>query len=201
MIAVLRLGERPQRDQRINTHLALVARAFGASKLIMFFRDPSLITSMNSIQNRFGGSFSIEVQNTAGWRKILKNWKGIIVHLTMYGMRLDSGIEKLRDMILSLSNTSTELEDNDHDNSLPDNRKSEDPSDVIVVIGGEKVPAEVYQLANFNISVGNQPHSEVAALAVFLDRLNRGEELHKQFPEHRLRIIPQERGKKMVENS
>ena len=41
--------------------------------------------------------------------------------------------------------------------------------EVIVVVGGTKVPAETFEIADFNVSVGNQPHSEVAALAVFLD--------------------------------
>ena len=39
--------------------------------------------------------------------------------------------------------------------------------EVIVVVGGTKVPAETFEIADFNVSVGNQPHSEVAALAVF----------------------------------
>ena len=39
----------------------------------------------------------------------------------------------------------------------------------VVVVGGTKVPSEVFHLSDYNISVGNQPHSEVAALAVFLD--------------------------------
>ena len=33
MIEVLRLGHRISRDKRISTHVALVARAFGASKI------------------------------------------------------------------------------------------------------------------------------------------------------------------------
>ena len=32
---VFRLGYRPIRDKRVNTHLALVARAFGTSGMIM----------------------------------------------------------------------------------------------------------------------------------------------------------------------
>ncbi len=200
MIAVLRLGERPQRDHRINTHLALVARAFGANKLIMFFRDPSIFSSMDSIQKRFGGSFRIEVQNTSGWKKIIRNWNGIIVHLTMYGMPLDKGIEMLRDMISCSDNAAGVLKDESQKSKTEEMEDPEKPNDILVVLGGEKVPAEVYQLAHFNIGIGNQPHSEVAALAVFLDRLNMGEELNRQFPDHRFRIVPQERGKKMIEN-
>lgn len=43
--------------------------------------------------------------------------------------------------------------------------------DLLIIVGGEKVPVEYYRLANFNVSVTNFPHSEVAALAVFLERL------------------------------
>ena len=44
-----------------------------------------------------------------------------------------------------------------------------DDKPVMVVVGGTKVPTEVFQISHVNISVGNQPHSEVSALAVFLD--------------------------------
>ena len=65
------------------------------------------------------------------------------------------------------------------------------------MVGAEKVPAEVYQLADWNVAVGNQPHSEVAALAVFLDRLFQGEELGQQF-EGGLKIVPSSRGKEVL---
>jgi tRNA (cytidine56-2'-O)-methyltransferase len=71
---------------------------------------------------------------------------------------------------------------------------------VLVVVGAEKVPPEVYQMATYNVAVGNQPHSEVAALAVFLDRFLRGEGIRKEF-KGRLRILPCERGKKVVSDS
>jgi tRNA (cytidine56-2'-O)-methyltransferase len=71
-------------------------------------------------------------------------------------------------------------------------------SNVLVIIGSEKVPGEVYGLADFNIAVSNQPHSEVAALAIFLHEYFRGKELNKKFSAAKLKIIPQERGKKVV---
>ncbi|MEM2794952.1 MAG: hypothetical protein QXY49_03760, partial [Thermofilaceae archaeon] len=71
--------------------------------------------------------------------------------------------------------------------------------DILVVVGAEKVPADVYKLADFNVAIGNQPHSEVAALAVFLDRLYGGKELLKKFKGGRLVIIPSLRGKKVIE--
>jgi tRNA (cytidine56-2'-O)-methyltransferase len=55
----------------------------------------------------------------------------------------------------------------------------------------------MYQLADWNVAVGNQPHSEVAALAVFLDRLFEGQELTKEF-DGGLKILPSPRGKHVV---
>jgi len=171
-ITVLRLGERPARDQRINTHLALVARAFGAERLIMFYRDNSLLGSVEGVNERFGGNFTVEVRERGGWRRFLMAWNGVVVHLTMYGLPLEEGIKRLK--------------------AIEDNRE------ILVVIGGEKVPPDVYQRADLNIAVGNQPHSEVAALAVFLDRYLEGKELQKEMKDWQYQIVPQEKGKKVV---
>lgn len=172
MIAVLRLGERPERDHRINTHLALVARAFRADRLIMFFRDTALQSSMDGVGKNFGGDFQVMVEDGRSLRGVLREWDGIVVHLTMYGLGLDEGIHRIE--------------------------REHQGRDILIIVGGEKVPAEVYQRSDLNISVGNQPHSEVSALAVFLDRLFRGEELRREMPGWKHRIIPQERGKKMI---
>jgi tRNA (cytidine56-2'-O)-methyltransferase len=61
------------------------------------------------------------------------------------------------------------------------------------------VPREFYspEVSDFNVAVGNQPHSECAALAIFLDRFFKGEALGKMFENAKMKIIPQERGKKV----
>jgi tRNA (cytidine56-2'-O)-methyltransferase len=100
----------------------------------------------------------------------MKSWKGKTVHLTMYGESLNDKIGELRK-----------------------------EKDLLIIVGAEKVPSEVYRNADFNISVSGQPHSEVAALAVFLDRLFEGKELGKKFPGARLRIVPQAHGKQIEE--
>ena len=69
--------------------------------------------------------------------------------------------------------------------------------DLLIVVGGEKVPGELYGLADYNVAVINQPHSEVAALATFLDWLQEGEEFRREFPNAKLRIIPSPRGKRV----
>jgi len=167
-VTVLRLAHRARRDHRVTTHCALVSRAFGADAFVFSGdRDSSIIISVNDVVKRWGGPFDISY--TASWRRWLSkiHGKAKIVHLTMYGQELEKVIPKVR--------------------------KFKD--DLIVIIGGEKVPREVYELANFNVSVTLQPHSEVAGIAVFLDRLFSGKELVKSFVKQMIKIIPQERGK------
>ena len=42
-IEVLRIGQRVVRDDRVTTHVALVARAFGASKIYMNEINPEIL--------------------------------------------------------------------------------------------------------------------------------------------------------------
>jgi tRNA (cytidine56-2'-O)-methyltransferase len=73
---------------------------------------------------------------------------------------------------------------------------------VLLLIGSQKVPPEFYsaEVSDFNVAVGNQPHSECAAVAVFLDRFFQGRELSKGFDNARIRVVPQERGKQIKVN-
>lgn len=109
---------------------------------------------------------SFRVKSGVNWRRLLKSWEGKIVHLTMYGEPLEEALRKIPD------------------------------EDLLIVVGSEKVPREVFELAHFNVAVGNQPHSEVGALAVFLDRLSRGEAIKRRYYGE-LEIIPQQRGKRV----
>jgi len=67
----------------------------------------------------------------------------------------------------------------------------------MIFVGAEKVPGEVYKLSDWNVSVTNQPHSEIAALAVFMHELLKGKELGKKFRKAKVRILPTARGKKV----
>lgn len=167
-IEVLRLGHRPSRDKRVTTHVALTARAFGATKLLVSARDPGLERTVQQVTERFGGDF--EVQTDVAWRRYIEEFEGQVVHLTMYGMHIDDALPRIT------------------------------ADRVLFVVGAEKVPAELYQLADINMAVGNQPHSEVAALAVALDRLTQREGLRRDLGGS-MRIIPMERGKKVVQDS
>jgi len=174
MLSVLRLGHRLGRDDRISTHCGLVARAFGASEIICSGeKDDKLIEGLKSVTKRWGGPFKVTYEKN--WRKIIKKYKKkhfVIIHLTMYGLPLNKEIGKLR-------------------------RKK----NMLIIIGSEKVPGEVYQLADYNIAVTSQPHSEVAALAVFLHEYFKGKELSKKFKKAKIRLMPQARGKWVIDLS
>ncbi len=73
-----------------------------------------------------------------------------------------------------------------------------DKKKIFVIVGAEKVPRIVYDLADYNVSVGTQPHSEISALAVFLDRIQKGSQFDMPFKNWKRKIIPTNRGKKVV---
>jgi len=171
---ILRLGHRLIRDSRTSTHLLLVARAFGANKVLYTGRvDKALEEKVQNIVDDWGGSFSIEY--CSDWKIAVKEWKikgGEIIHLTMYGLPIQKFIKKIR--------------------------LSKKPK--LVVVGGSKVPSEIYEIANWNISITSQPHSEIAALSVFLHEFFEGKELIKSFDGAKMKIKPQKRGKKIITN-
>ena len=166
MITVLRLGHRPARDKRVTTHVALTARAFGADAILVSTKDRTLERTVRDVVRRFGGDFRIETG--VPWRKLLREWNGAKVHLTMYGLPLEDAVPKL------------------------------EVRNLLIVVGAEKVPRDVFELVDFNIAVGNQPHSEVAALAVLLDRLFDGKPLRDPV-DGRVRIRPSPKAKTVVE--
>lgn len=169
-IVVLRIGHRPERDQRVTTHVGLTARALGASGMLLASDDKDVIKSIDEVSGRWGGDFRASTVDS--WKQEIRKWQedgGTVVHLTMYGQNLTDVIEDI-----SKANS------------------------IMVVVGAEKVPPEVYQLADWNVAVGSQPHSEIASLAVFLDRLQgvyNIDPLTKDFPGGSLKITPSARGK------
>ncbi|MCL2318129.1 MAG: tRNA (cytidine(56)-2'-O)-methyltransferase [Methanomassiliicoccaceae archaeon] len=166
-IRIMRIGHRPQRDKRVTTHVALSSRALGASGIFVDTKDDVLEESIRSVVKRFGGDFSIKTG--VSWKKMLKEFDGEVVHLTMYGQRLDEALPKISK-----------------------------EKDILIVVGAEKVPPEVYQRADHNISVGNQPHSEIAALAIFLYTYTDGRNLYSD-RDGEMTVVPNERGKTVVE--
>ena len=170
-IAVLRYGHRDVRDYRVTSHCALVARALGAKSItVCGEKDDSMKKSVDDVTKRWGGPF--EVKFEANWRKALEGHKKkgfVSVHLTMYGLPVQEVQKK-----------------------IAKNQK------ILVIVGSQKVEREVYDSVDWNVAVTGQPHSEIAALAVFLDRIQGGEELPRRFKGADRAIVPQERGKKVI---
>ena len=170
-VVVLRYGHRAVRDARITSHCCLVARAFGAKKIIVEgFEDSELADTVESINKSWGGG--IELEFAEHWKPVLQKYRKLgfkAVHTTMYGVPLEDNIAKIRTW-----------------------------EKVLLIIGSQKVEREVYEMADMNISVTQQPHSEVAALAIFLHEYYGGAELKKKFTGAKLSITPQQRGKKVL---
>ncbi|MFA5358000.1 MAG: tRNA (cytidine(56)-2'-O)-methyltransferase [archaeon] len=170
-IIVFRYGHRTVRDYRVTSHCALVARAFGADKIIICgTKDESVEKSINDVSSRWGGKF--EVKFAEEWKKELGELRrnGFkLVHLTMYGERIEKIEKKIRMF-----------------------------KKVVVIVGSQKVEREIYETADFNVGVTQQPHSEIAALAVFLDRLQSGKELYKKFKDAKIRIKPSKKSKDII---
>ncbi len=169
MIFILRIGHRQKRDERLSTHCGLIARAFGADGIIYSGeQDSNLLNSLEKAVKNWGGKFKVIYEKN--FRPVIRDFKArkfLIVHLTMFGLPVQEKIKEIR--------------------------KSKN---ILIIIGSEKVPGEVYQLADYNIAVSSQPHSEAAALAITLHDYFEGKELEKGFPNAKIKVIPQERGKK-----
>jgi tRNA (cytidine56-2'-O)-methyltransferase len=168
-IEVLRIGQRLVRDDRVTTHVMLVSRAFGASKIFMNEVNPEIKDTLEKVNKSWGGSFEIEF--IEDWKKLLKSKKksAKIIHLTMYGESINDVQEKIR---------------------------NEDR--VLIVVGAEKVPREIYDYADYNVAVGHQPHSEIGALAITLDRIQNGKQFDVKYDNARLEIVPTKKGKKVI---
>jgi tRNA (cytidine56-2'-O)-methyltransferase len=109
-----------------------------------------------------------DIRPASDWRSVIRSFDGPVVHLTMYGLPLDRVEHRLARA-----------------------RR------LLLVVGGAKVPPDLYSLATHNVAVGHQPHSEVAAVAVTLARL-RGLPPPGAWTHARQSVVPRSRGKKVV---
>jgi len=170
-ITILRLGHRPSRDKRITTHCGLAARAFGATEMIVSGdEDDELVERLSSLSKKWGGKFRARYEKD--WKKALRAFPGKKIHLTMYG-------EDFRKTAADLRNSGEKK--------------------VMLVVGAGKVPPEIYGMCDVNSAVGNQPHSEVAALGLFLYELSGRSPA--AFSDAKIRITPSARRKMVVDTS
>ncbi len=137
-IVVLRWGHRPYRDARLTTHVALAARALGACGFVLSDTvDESIKSTLTKVVGNWGGGFFFEMGRP--WKKEIEEWKGnggLTVHLTAYGENIQGSdvLERIR----------------------------KQGRDILLLVGSQKVPKEFYseEISDFNVSIGNQPHSE-----------------------------------------
>lgn len=111
------------------------------------------------------------VSGVKEWKQFVRSWEGTSLHLTMYGEDLDDVVPDI-------------------------------PRDgpVLLIVGGPKVPPDIYDIATRNVAVTHQPHSEVAALAIALDRLL-GTPKSVHLKGARMEVRPARKGKYVVELS
>ncbi len=168
-VRVVRLGHRPGRDDRMTTHVGLTARALGADRVVLPEAAGHAAETVREVTGRFGGPFAVETVSSP--ERAVERWDGLVAHLTMYGEPVEDVIDGVREA------------------------RAEAP--LLVVVGAAKVSFDVYEAADWNVAVTNQPHSEVAALAVFLDRLFEGRELDRDWRDAERRVVPQAAGKRV----
>jgi tRNA (cytidine56-2'-O)-methyltransferase len=111
-----------------------------------------------------------EVVGVHDWKKVVRGSEALVVHLTMYGLPMDRALPRIRRA-----------------------------HRVLLVVGGAKVPPDLYRLSDLNVGVGHQPHSEVAAVAVLLDRLL-GVPPPGRWDGARRSVAPRARGKKVTDH-
>ncbi len=176
-VVVLRWGHRPQRDARLTTHVALAARALGAEGIILSdVEDKRIQETIEKTKLAWGGSFCFQMG--IPWKRAVKKWRtegGMVVHITAYGENIQTS-DVLR-------------------------RIQTKGKDILAIVGSKKVPSEFFsdRVSDFNVAIGNQPHSECASLAIFLDRFYEGKALARDFRNAQIRIVPRKRGKEIVE--
>jgi tRNA (cytidine56-2'-O)-methyltransferase len=107
------------------------------------------------------------VRTVENWKSFVRKWKGPVVHLTMYGEPLETAVKRIP------------------------------KGNMLVIVGAEKVPPEAYDLAEFNVAVTNQPHSEVASLTIFLDRMTEAKWTSTTFEGPKI-IVPTKDGKTVI---
>ena len=161
-IELLRLGHRLPRDQRTTTHCGLAARALGATKM-WYTGDRD--QEMEESLNNLTKRFGgpFNVERIEDEYSFIKRKK-------------KEGFTVIHLTMYGLDFETTRVT----------------ATKQLLLVGGEKVASELYQASDYNISVGNQPHSEVAALALYLHK-NFG--IKKKFKNTLMEIQPSARGK------
>jgi len=60
-VIILRIGHRPERDQRVTTHVGLTARALGAQGMYLAAADKGVVQSIDDVVERWGATSSARI--------------------------------------------------------------------------------------------------------------------------------------------
>jgi tRNA (cytidine56-2'-O)-methyltransferase len=190
----------------MTTHVGLTARALGADRLLLAGAAADRQESVAAVTDRFGGPFAVETTDEP--RRVLDEWPGAVVHLTMYGLPVQDVETEIRERFEGECGGVGSNESDDREASGNGETAEGEADDggvrpgsagtpLLVVVGAEKVPFEVYEAADWNVAVTSQPHSEVASLAVFLDHLFEGRELDREWEDADRVVVPEAEGKRV----
>jgi len=161
MIEILRLNHRILRDKRVSSHVALTSRAFGASKIW------------------YSGQHDSSLEESI--YKIVSKFGGPFdIEYLKDPIKLIKDKKKEGYLIVHLTVYGKDFKTFKIKNE-----------NLLIIVGGEKVEPEFYELANSNLSVSNQPISEISALGIFLYEFFG----YKDFKDAKVKVIGQERGK------
>ena len=152
-------------DHSSSMDMCLTARALGASEMIFAgTSDPHIARHLNNLQKKWGGRFKVAFAKS--YKSVLSDaTKYKKVYLTRYGMPLN----KLTYMLNTYKN-------------------------IILLVSSTEASSSLHGIADFNVSVTDQPHCSSAAIAVFLHSFYRGRELAMHFENAKYRVIPREHG-------
>ncbi len=164
-LVVVRLGHRPGRDDRMTTHVGLTGRALGADRFVLIGDHDAPLERIDDVTRRFGGPYETERRDTFG--QFVRGWTGDLLHLTMYGIPIQKRVDEVRAA----------------------------RDDLAIIVGAGKVSFDIYEAADWNVAVTNQPHSEVASLAVCLREIGGPASLAPSFAGGTHRVRPRELGK------
>lgn len=165
MIEVLIIGK-PSSERMQN--IILASRAFGANAVIFTTTDKKSMNKMKrlcqSVSKEWGGTFNIQ---------FISNWKTFIpkkknyksIYLTRYGIGITEKEYELRTY-----------------------------KNILLILSVSENIKELYNIADFNISITHQPHTIISAIVAFLSVYYHGRELALHFENAEYKIIPEVHG-------
>jgi tRNA (cytidine56-2'-O)-methyltransferase len=152
-------------DYAGNLDLCLTARALGASEIIFAAkRNARLVRYISTLERKWGGRFRVNFTNNYT-EALRKSMNYKKVYLTRYGMPLN----KLTYVLNTYKN-------------------------IMLIVSPASSSPKLHGIADFNVSVTDQPHCSSAAIAIFLHDFYRGRELAIHFENAKYKVMPKEHG-------